>query len=1090
MRLSQRLRVPACRPQGLRAAGRISSFLLLSWTGWGCDDPIANFPSAAPGRVLVSQYDRTASLCIEGTRRSCSVELERHGDVVSCYQGTQVCSSGRFGECTEGTVGSLSLSAVQQAESAALQFLAFSPAVNCTDNPCNPYCRQFVESPPGGGLRPEFDLNQPPLPWWQGGRLQSYPEVTLIADLHEPCTTRADCQLGTDCHDPAIGGCTHSVCASGEALLNGCNSCVDAVCATQPNCCGTAQACSHDPCDSSTGAPLEPTCDRCVQTVCSNHPECCNVSWNAACVDFIAAECEDTGQSCGCPNGAREFEGRCYGITSPADQASANAECFGRFGSQFRLAAIESATENGWASLLLSASTPELWLDGQTTAPDEWTWRSSGEVFFQNNAQGGVILGNFVNWARGEPRLGADADGVILFNNGLWQSRSVAAALPGLCEGPRSKLQPEQAAIAWTEECVAAVGIRCGARCDAEPALGYGACTERLPTQLEFGCDTFDLSIAATCSDNGVPQVPVCNHGQLPAPAGLRLVHLPAGQANPAAALAAAVDCPVTPQIPPGRCVNVTCPGLTEGSALFVNPPGPGSNTTECAQSENKGIFHGLTCETPLCEASARPARSVERTRCTLNLENSLNIDPAHTELRLGDAPLTPHCGQGEVAWGNSCYFTLAGDVQIWNEARLRCQGHGQGWDLVGINTEREAQFVRRLLPANGGASSVHIGLTDSATEGEHEWTNDTCRAYSNWQDGQPDDFFPAGSEQCVALVTDSTSDITWADIGCNNNAYAYLCEGPVMDRQGACGENEEEGPDGFCYFKNATPLSWDNALDQCQARGAGWSLAQLDSVGAHEFVASLLNCDPSWLNNPPTGPGGPILWRPGFSIDLGANRPYVDPEGQWLAEPPSTLMASVCRGPSRGNNGADLGTLAVPVADASACNPNSSNQFYFNREREPDQVVLCPETCARVGSLGDERLHLSIACGDPKPPARLTTHREIYESNCLVSQWDYLHYDAITPADSAIRFSARTAASVAALTGPFIPLAEASAVLGTEHCTTGVPHCPIDVFEILGAPAQAGRVLELEITLLPGTSGEAPLLRNYRLPFTCPPSD
>src|SRR5690606_5315432 len=135
---------------------------------------------------------------------------------------------------------------------------------------------------------------------------------------------------------------------------------------------------------------------------------------------------------------------------------------------------------------------------------------------------------------------------------------------------------------------------------------------------LDETCAAFDLALGATCEASGTPQVPVCNHGQVAAPAGLRLVHLPIGQMGSAAPdLSDAVDCVLSEPIPPGRCVSVTdCPGLAPDRALVVNPPGDARDAAECRFDDNWTIYQPLPCRAATCEASVHEASQVRARGC------------------------------------------------------------------------------------------------------------------------------------------------------------------------------------------------------------------------------------------------------------------------------------------------------------------------------------------------------------------------------------------------------------------------------------------------------------------------------------------
>ncbi len=69
----------------------------------------------------------------------------------------------------------------------------------------------------------------------------------------------------------------------------------------------------------------------------------------------------------------------------------------------------------------------------------------------------------------------------------------------------------------------------------------------------------------------------------------------------------------------------------------------------------------------------------------------------------------------------------------------------------------------------------VWIGLTDQdgpSTEGAFVWTDGTPRAYTNWGDGEPNNY---GNEDCALM----TSDGRWVDVACDG-ARAYVVEIPT----------------------------------------------------------------------------------------------------------------------------------------------------------------------------------------------------------------------------------------------------------------------------------------------------------------------
>jgi Notch-like protein len=104
-------------------------------------------------------------------------------------------------------------------------------------------------------------------------------------------------------------GCSHGLCESGAALVNGCDPCVTQVCAADPFCCSNSwdslcvnqvetvclqadcisTACAHLVC--TTGGALASGCHPCVTQICGVDPFCCNNSWDSACVNEVGTVC-------------------------------------------------------------------------------------------------------------------------------------------------------------------------------------------------------------------------------------------------------------------------------------------------------------------------------------------------------------------------------------------------------------------------------------------------------------------------------------------------------------------------------------------------------------------------------------------------------------------------------------------------------------------------------------------------------------------------------------------------------------------------------------------------------------------------------
>jgi hypothetical protein len=1010
---------------------------------------------------------------------------------VSCYEGTRTCVGGVLGECTDGYGFELERTADDKAAGAGLRPLAFSTATDCTNNPCNSYCREFNEAPPAG-LVPKLDESAPPLSSWLTGNASDYPPEWRVIGTREPCQVAGDCQFNTACTDPARGSCTHSVCGEGETLAPGCNRCADAVCTINADCCAVAPECAHDPCEVGNFAPLDPECDTCVAAICDKHPECCDQDaglWNEACVGYVATECAPLGQSCTCPEGSRDVNGTCYSVGADEGAWFYARDACAAHGAGWSLLTINDEAENAMAQSLLNGERFEsAWIGGFETGTDEWSWQSTSEPFFRSDASGGEIVAPFtyVNWAPQEPQLNRSDLAVTFGEDGFWSDAPFGFEQPYLCEGPKNQLGPRQSPFKWDGACVELAERTCGVSCPDSTPLGLGECTPRAPTELDDTCPGFDLALGATCEDAGVPQIPVCNHGQTEAPAGMHLSQLPIGQLGSVApVMTLATDCVLTEPVPAGRCVTLTdCPGLVADMALLVNPPGATQDGTECRKDDNWTIYQPLSCKAAVCESGVFQADQLRTNRCSIELQNPLGVDPDQARVRVGTSVPEPTCGRNEVRWGTSCYF-FSPTFAIWDRAQERCRERGPGWDLVAINSPAENTWVRSNTDPN---RDLQIGFNDKDTEGDHAWSNGSCNTFTDWDDAtsQPNNT-PPGSEQCVRMTVDSGRD--WEDTVCSDGDHPYACEGPMIDARGGCAAGQIAGPDGKCYAFERGGRSFAAAQSGCLGIGPGWQLAVIDDVATNDFVTSLVSCTPTWINNPPGALGN---WKPAESVDLSKD-PYIDAEGFWHATDDGVERGTVCQGPLTATGAPELAQVAS-VADCQ-----TSDQYYFvGNETAPESLVLCPDTCVAAAAVPGRRVEIEIPCLPPAPPALETESVLLYDPQCAgsIPQWDFLYYDAVTPADSRVEFEVRTAATQDELDAnltSYLPVATAHAVpTDTQRCEgVSQPGCPIDIFHALEADERLTQLplLQLRIRLVPGSNGEGPILRDWKVRFSCPPT-
>ncbi|KAK3741516.1 hypothetical protein RRG08_018133 [Elysia crispata] len=90
--------------------------------------------------------------------------------------------------------------------------------------------------------------------------------------------------------------------------------------------------------------------------------------------------------------------------------------------------------------------------------------------------------------------------------------------------------------------------------------------------------------------------------------------------------------------------------------------------------------------------------------------------------------------------------------------------------EVTTSKSQEENTFVVGLI-----SSAVWLGLTDDVKEGEHIWVDGTPLDYSNWHDGEPNNW--NNIQDCVELTTSGK----WNNRNCENG-YGVVCKRPVQD--------------------------------------------------------------------------------------------------------------------------------------------------------------------------------------------------------------------------------------------------------------------------------------------------------------------
>lgn len=608
---------------------------------------------------------KPGSPCDEGQVQECSLTLGQHGNVLSCYHGTQTCEAGVWQECSNGTLE-------EQAAPAYLtqpgvRAFALSDPVDCSDNPCDPFCETYAEEPD----EPFVPEKEDPKYTWEEGSLADFPGGLVKKGLQEPCQTGFDCQFDMQCVAPDSGECSHGMCETGAALEEDCNDCAALVIAADDTCGPSlpndVSGCSHDPCV--TGKGLSITCNSCVKKICKTAglESCCttsptnNSNWTQACVNAVATTC---GNTCGCATGEQSYGGSCYYYENTDKNWNNGRDGCTSYKTGWNLVTINNNGENNFVSGLKNSSNASVAKNigfrrsasgttypcGNSTAvpgANRWCWNSDtgASLGYHNTGSGGSTLPFTSPWATSEPATGTSGDvcaymgasttkwtGETSSNCG---SNSTSQKRDSVCEGPGSVMQNGVLDVhEWDATCVSLAESVCDMKCnDDDPTDTTGSCVPWYPGETDDSCPGVDLSVGIPCDG----KIPVCNHGNVTAKAStaapITLMHFPANsQQFPTCTIdphPQQTTCKVTEDIPAGECVTVdgdlctldngTLNPLNGNREIMVNPYGAKINTTEfgaiyeCSCQDNWSLYSNSadSCSEPVCGGGSTAAAQV-----------------------------------------------------------------------------------------------------------------------------------------------------------------------------------------------------------------------------------------------------------------------------------------------------------------------------------------------------------------------------------------------------------------------------------------------------------------------------------------------
>jgi hypothetical protein len=382
---------------------------------------------------------------------------------------------------------------------------------------------------------------------WQSGSVSSFPADIQSLVSSAACQTAADCQQNQQCVNVAT----------------------DATCT------------AHDKCQ--VGEALGGTCsDACVTNICNQNPSCCQSNGQPSCNPG------DTLNS----DGSRCYHQNIQYLNWDGARAACQA-----LGTGWDLICIQTQPDE---DLIVSLNYVNSWLGIRRVS--DTTQSPFACINGEQTLSDGQLAQGVWPWHHGEPNNWGTGESCteMYAEWDDWNDLSCNAPLPSWCEGPLG------IPVAWSGSCVDSVATLCGATCNVSGTNQPAACQAWAPGQTNPNDASFDLSLGVPCQG----QIPVCNHGTAPAPAGAVVyvlpVSLPFGGPEPDVASALG-SCTTSTQVDPGACVMVGgCSDYLNGNAeLWVTEPSGGEARNN---DDNWGYnIPNVACGAPQCLSAAAP---------------------------------------------------------------------------------------------------------------------------------------------------------------------------------------------------------------------------------------------------------------------------------------------------------------------------------------------------------------------------------------------------------------------------------------------------------------------------------------------------
>jgi hypothetical protein len=605
------------------------------------------------------------------------------------------------------------------------------------------------------------------------------------------------------------------------------------------------------------------------------------------------------------------------------------------------------------------------------------------------------------------------------------------AALASACDPCVAQIcaqYPSCCSDKWDGTCVDRVGTLCGESCPVK-----GDCVPWLPSEKDPKCAGIDLALGVPCSGS----LPVCNHGNTTAPAGITIAHWALGTGGIPTCTpdtSTATTCTTAQAIPPGQCINVTNCGLSNTDReIMVNPPGAGQ-VAECFCQNNWSLYSGSgnACKQPSC--SAVTSRTFKKLNMFVQFDRS--------------GSMTTNDRWGKATSALKAFFSDPQSAGIG--VALRFWEHYK--PIAGCDNTN-CSITACSVPL------VPLGTLTSAaspTDTQEKALNDAIDATSPNADTP---MYPA-----------LAGALKWAQTQLAANPKEQYVVVIVTDGYPNSCTTDPASIAGLAddAYKNYGILTYAVGIADANVSLMN-SVAQKGGTGQAFFISDEGDVQQQMLSA--------MLQIKGDTVTCAFDLP-----NQGLFDPSA---ADVTYSASAGTK-----QPLAKVSNAASC----GSGWYYDNAATPKKMILCPTTCQTVLADSGARIDVNLGCPGSYTPS---TYSQIYQATCPAGtkvQWGFLAYDTLTPGNSNVIFQARTAATAADLPlATFSALATAQAAPDTQTCGMGGPSpCPVDLYTKLGGlPAAKQEFLELSMTLNPTIDKTAgPTVKSWDVTYSCPASE